>query len=169
MKERNSLKLLMDNTHDKRQYRKIQAVLQKADGKTYEYIAGEHRVHLRTAEQWISDYVKNGIEGLKIRKPGGLKSSITDKDREIILSVLFNEPNIFDYLRNTWSLRSLAKCLTDELDIKISFKHLQRILKDMGIRCKRPKLELEHGTDYEEGKEKVENYKQVSLALKKRE
>lgn len=39
----------------------------------------------------------------------------------------------------------------------------------MGIRCKRPKLELEHGTDYEEGKEKVENYKQVSSALKKRE
>lgn len=108
MKERSNLKSLMDNTRDKRQYRKIQAVLQKADGKTYEYIAGEHRVHLRTAEQWISDYVKNGIEGLKIRKPGGLKSSITDKDQEIILSVLFNEPNIFDYLRNTWSLRSLA-------------------------------------------------------------
>ena len=29
----------------------------------------------------------------------------------------------------------------------------------MGIRCKRPKLELEHGPDYEEGKKKVKNYK----------
>jgi hypothetical protein len=32
----------------------------------------------------------------------------------------------------------------------------------MGIRCKRPKLELEHdddGLDYEEGKKKVKNYK----------
>ena len=63
------------------------------------------------------------------------------------------DPHIFGYLRNTWSLRSLARCLTDELGISISFKHLQRITKDMGIRCKRPKLELLHGPDYEEGKE----------------
>ena len=47
-------------------------------------------------------------------------------------SVLFNDPNIFGYIRNTWSLRSLANCLTEELDIPISFRHLQRILKDMG-------------------------------------
>jgi hypothetical protein len=41
----------------------------------------------------------------------------------------------------------------------------------MGIRCKRPKLELEHddGLDYEEGKKKVKNYKKVASALKKRE
>jgi len=63
----------------------------------------------------------------------------------------------------------LAKCLTNELDIPISFKHLQRITKDLGIQCKRPKLELLHGEDYEEGKELVENYKQIASALKKRE
>jgi hypothetical protein len=38
----------------------------------------------------------------------------------------------------------------------------------MGIVCKRPKLELEHGQDYEDGKKKVQNYKQVASALKKR-
>jgi hypothetical protein len=40
----------------------------------------------------------------------------------------------------------------------------------MGIRCKRPKLELEYdnGPDYEEGKKKVQNYKRVASALKKR-
>ena len=62
----------------------------------------------------------------------------------------------------------MAKCLTNELDIPISFKHLQRITKDLGIRCKRPKLELLHGKDYEEGKRRVEDYKHVARALKKR-
>ena len=38
----------------------------------------------------------------------------------------------------------------------------------MGIRCKRPKLELLHGPDYEDRKERVENYKHVASALKKR-
>ena len=106
---------------------------------------------------------------LKICLSSRSKSSITDEDREIILSALFNDPHLFGYLRNTWSLRSLANCLTNELGITISFKHLQRIINDLGIRCKRPKLELLHGEDYEKGKERVENYKQVASALKKRE
>ena len=81
------------------------------------------------------------IDEIKL-KPGGLKSSITSEDREIILSVLFNDPHIFGYIRNTWSLRSLSKCLTNKIGNSISFKHLQRITKDLGIRCKRPKLDL---------------------------
>ena len=100
---------------------------------------------------------------------GGPKPRITDNEKGIILSVLFNDPQIFGYLRNTWSLRSLAMCLTDQFGIPINFKHLQRILKGMGVRCKMPKLELEHGPDYKEGKERVENYRQVASALKKKE
>ena len=166
----NSLRLFLEKTSDKREYRRAVAVLQKADGKTYDYIAREQRVHIRTAKKWVGDYIKNGIKGLKIRENhGGPKPRITDEGREAILSVLFNDPHIFGYLRNTWSLRSLSRCLTDELDIPISFKHLQRITKDLGVRCKRPKLELIHGEDYQEGKERVENYKQVASALKKRE
>ena len=103
---------------------------------------------------WISAYLQIGTNGLEIRKTGSTKSRrITDENREIILSVLFNDPTIFGYIRNTWSLRSLAKCLTEQKNLtfqSISFRHLQRILKDMGIRCKRPKLELEYddGPDY---------------------
>ena len=154
----------------KRNIAELQAILRKCEGRTHKAIAMEHGVNERTVQRWIADYNKKGIEGLKICKSnGGSKPRITDKDREIILSALFNDPHIFGYLRNTWSLRSLAKCLTNEIGIQISFKHLQRITKDFGIRCKRPKLELLHGDDYEEGKERVENYKQVASALKKRE
>jgi transposase len=159
----------MEKTNDKREYRRALAVLQKADGKTYDYIAREQRANIRTTKKWIGDYIKNGIEDLKIKKNhGGRKPRITNEYREVILSVLFNDPHIFGYLRNTWSLRSLARCLTDELDIAISFKHLQRITKDLGVRCKRPKLELLHEPDYEEGKKRVEDYKHVATALKKR-
>ena len=153
---------MKNTTTDKRHYRRLLAVIQKSNGRTFEDIAKEHCVSIRTVQRWISAYFQMGTKGLEIRKPISTKSRITDENREIMLSVLFNDPNIFGYIRNTWSLRSLAKCLTEELDIPISFRHLQRILKDMGIRCKRPKLELEHdddGLDYEEGKKKVKNYK----------
>ena len=150
----------MKNTADKKNYRRLLAVIQKSNGRTFEDIAKEHGVSIRTVQRWISVYLKTGTKGLEIKKPGGTKFRITDEDRGIMLSVLFNDPNIFGYIRNTWSLRSLATCLTEEFGIPISFKHLQRILKDMGIVCKRPKLELEHndGSDYEEGKRQVKNY-----------
>jgi transposase len=166
--QRNGLKSFMKKTNDKKEYRRAQAVLEKSEGKTHKAIAEQHGVDERTTERWIAAYVKKGIEGLQICRNSRSKSSITDEDKEIILSALFNDPHLFGYLRNMWSLRSLAKCLTNELGVPISFKHLQRITKDLGVRCKRPKLELLHGADYEEGKERVENYKQIASALKKR-
>jgi transposase len=111
-----------------------------------------NKVSSRSVQRWVAAYIQGGIDEVKMKKPGGSKPRITDKDREIIISALFNDPHIFGYLRNTWSLRSLAKCLTNELGIPISFKHLQRITKDLGVRCKRPKLELLHDKDYEEEK-----------------
>ena len=166
--QRNSLKSFMKTTHNKKQYRRLLAILQKVKGRTYEDIANEHGVSSRSVQRWVTAYIHGGIDEVKL-KSDGLKSSITSEDREIILSVLFNNPHIFGYIRNTWSLRSLAKCLTNEMGISISFKHLQRITKDLGIQCKRPKLELLHGNDYEQGKEHVENYKHVASAVKKRE
>jgi transposase len=159
----------MKKTNEKKEYCRAQAILRKCEGRTHKAIAKEYGVDERTIQRWIAEYINKGIEGLKIHKGNsGLKSRITDKDREIILSALFNDLHLFGYLRNTWSLRSLAKCLTNELGTPISFKHLQRITKDLGVRCKRPKLELIHEEDYEEGKERMQNYKQVASALKKR-
>jgi hypothetical protein len=43
-----------------------------------------------------------GAKGLEIKiKTGSTKSRITDEDREIMLSVLYNDPHIFGYIRNT--------------------------------------------------------------------
>ena len=110
----------MKNTKEKKNYRRLLAVIQKNNGRTFEDIAKEHGVSIRTVQRWILAYLKTGIKGLEIKKTGGTKFRITDEGREIMLSVLFNNLNIFGYIRNTWSLRSLAKCLTEELGIPIN-------------------------------------------------
>jgi transposase len=168
LRQKKTLNSLVKSTRKKDEYRKYLAVLRKSEGRTYLEISKEYEISSRSVQRWIAAYTKKGIDGLKNKKPGGAESRITDEDKEIILSVLFNDPHIFGYLRNTWSLRSLARCLTDELGIQISFRHLQRITRDMGIRCKRPKLELLHGPDYKEGKTRVKRYKQIASALKKK-
>ena len=91
----------MKNTVDKRHYRRLLTVIQKSNGRTFEDIAKEHGVSTRTVQRWISAYLQTGTKGLEIRKPGGTKSRITDENREIILSILFNDPNIFGYIRKS--------------------------------------------------------------------
>lgn len=57
-----------------------------------------------------------GAKGLEIKKKtGSTKSRITDEDREIMLSVLYNDPHIFGYIRNTWSLSHLQSVLQKNL------------------------------------------------------
>ncbi len=42
-----------------------------------------------------------------------------------------------------------------------------RIVHDLGIVSKRPKLALEHAEDYEKKKKIVDNYKKISSTFKK--
>ena len=82
--------------------------------------------------------------------------------------VLNRSPSTFGYLKTTWSIRLLAKHLTKELRMNVSPMQTWRIINDLGIVCKRPKLELEKGKDYEEKKKRIDGYKKVSSALLKK-
>ena len=44
-----------------------------------------------------------------------------------------------------------------------------RIIQDLGVVYKRPKLEPEKGIDYEEKKNKIDRYKKISSALLKKD
>ncbi len=84
--------------------------------------------------------------------------------------VLNKSPRTFGYLKNTWSIRLLATYLSSLLGINVSRMQTWRIVHDLGIVYKQPKLELEKekGDDYEEKKKKIDGYKRVSSTLKKR-
>jgi transposase len=83
--QKNKLKAFMRNTNNKKEYRRLLAMLQKAEGRTFEDIANEHGVSSRSVQRWVVAYIQSGIDGVKMKKPGGLKSGITDEDKEIIL------------------------------------------------------------------------------------
>jgi hypothetical protein len=54
----NGLRSFIERTNHKSEYRRAVAVFQKADGKTYDYMAREHRVQVRTTKKWINVYIK---------------------------------------------------------------------------------------------------------------
>jgi len=83
--------------------------------------------------------------------------------------VLNKSPQTFGYLKNTWSIRLLATYLSSLLEMNVSPMQTWRIIQDLGIVYKQPKLELEKGVDYNEKKGKIDRYKKVSSALFKKD
>jgi hypothetical protein len=61
----------------------------------------------------------------------------------------------------------LADYLTTTLGMNVSPMQTWRIVHDLGIVSKRPKLVLEHAEDYEKKKKIVDNYKVSAALLKK--
>jgi putative transposase len=162
----------MKRTRDKEEYRRAYAIKQKMEGISYRIIAKDIGVNYRNVYDWINNYRKDGLDGIRNkRKNGGRRPVIsTTKNKEMIKDIVLNEsPKTFGYLKNTWSIRLLSTYLTSLLGMNVSPKQTWRIVHDLGIVYKQPKLELEKEENYEEKKEKIERYKKVSRALLKKE
>jgi transposase len=93
-------------------------------------------------------------------------------NKAIIKDIVHNKsPRTFGYLKNTWSIRLLAIYLSSLLGIDVSRSQMWRIIHDLGIVYKQPKLELEKekDDDYEEKKGKIDRYRKISRALLKKD
>lgn len=170
--QKEELLLFMKSTRDKEEYRRAYAIKQKVEGVPYRTIARDIGVNYRNVYDWINNYRNSGLNGIRNnRKNGGRRPVIsTAKNKEMIKDIVLNKsPTTFGYLKNTWSIRLLATYLSLLLGMNVSRMQTWRIIHDLGIVYKQPKLVLEKEEDYEEKKEKIDGYKKVSHALLKKD
>lgn len=172
--QKKELLLFMKSTRDKGEYRRAYAVKQKTEGVPYRTIAKDMGVNYRSVYDWIDNYRKHDLDGIKNKRKNGGKRTVisTNKNKEMIKDIVLNKtPRTFGYLKNTWSIRLLAIHLSSLLGINVSRMQTWRIIHDLGIVYKQPKLELEKekDDDYEQKKEKIERYKKISSALLKKD
>ena len=161
----------MKSTRDKEEYRRASAIKQKMEGVSYRIIARNVGVNYRNVYDWINNYRKDGLDGIRNKRMNAGRKPVisTDKNKEMIKDIILNKsPKTFGYLKNTWSIRLLATYLSSLLEMNVSPMQTWRIIHDLGIVYKQPKLELEKGVDYEEKKNKIDRYKKVSSALLKK-
>lgn len=170
--QKKELLLFMRRTRDKEEYRRAYAVKQKMDGMPYRAIAKDIGVNYRNVYDWIYNYRKDGLDGIiNRRKNGGRRAVIsTTKNKVMIKDIVLNQsPTAFGYLKNTWSIRLLSTHLTSLLGMNVSRSQTWRIIHDLGIVYKQPKIKLEKNDDYEQKKNKIDRYKKVSRALLKKD
>ena len=115
-------------------------------------------------------YKEYGLDSIRSERnnAGRIPKISSDKNKERVKEIITKSPRSFGYLKNIWSIRLLATYLATILGMNVSPMQTWRIVRDLGIVSKRPKLTLEHAEDYEKKKKIVDNYKNVSAALLKK-
>ena len=161
----------MKETRNKEEYRRASAIKQKLEGIPYRTIARNLNVNYRNVYNWIKDYKEYGLNGIRSQRnnAGRIPNISSDKNKQMIKEIILKSPRTFGYLKNSWSIRLLAAYLTTILGINVSSMQTWRIVHDLDIVSKKPKLALEHTEDYEEKKKTIDNNKKVSAALLKKD
>jgi transposase len=159
------------NTTNKEEYRRAIAVKQKMEGQSFRTIARNLGVNYRNVYYMIKSYKEHGLDVIRSKRKnaGRIPKISSDKNKLMIKEIISKSPTTFGYLKNTWSIRLLAAYLTTILGINVSPMQMWRIVHDLGLVYKKPKLALEHELDYEAKKKIIDNYKKVSAALLKKD
>jgi len=103
-----------------------------------------------------------------LRKPPGRPPTEGNKAKSFIPELLRKDPQLFGYLKGRWVIRDIAKELRKE-GISLSFQSVGRILQEMGIGLRRPKLRAPGSLrkNYRKRRE-IANYKAIAPALFKK-
>jgi transposase len=55
----------MKSTSNKKEYRRVLAIAQKNEGRSFEEIAKEYEVNSRSVQRWVAAYIHRGISEVK--------------------------------------------------------------------------------------------------------
>ncbi|MGD1704153.1 helix-turn-helix domain-containing protein [Dapis sp. BLCC M229] len=131
-------KLLEKNLDDKLpwQYRqRIEIMLLADEGKTQSQICKAIGCSLATARHWIL-VAKSGQAHKWKNHPIGRPQEVNEQYLERLKELVTNSPREFGYVFHRWTANWLNKHLAKEFDIELSDRHINRLLKQMGLSTK---------------------------------
>lgn len=138
-KQKNEIKQASKNTKDARSFRAMTGVLLRGEEQTAKTVAKNLGVSQKQVFEWCKTYKKKGIKGLMLGRPPGRPAKEGNKAKKRIPELLRKDPQMFGFLKGRWVVRDIAKELRKE-NINFSFQSVDRVLNDLGISLKQPKL-----------------------------
>jgi transposase len=158
----------MDETKNKHEFRAAQGLLSRSERKSAEEIAINVGVTEKQVFVWTRKFRAEGVNGLRVKKQTGRPptKALTAKPR--IEELIDEDPQAFGYLKGRWVLRDIARELKKE-GIGVHYSSVYRILDDVGIKLKSPKLRAPGSIKKNYYKrEQVRHYKRIAPALSKK-
>jgi transposase len=144
------------------------AILMRSRGMKVKQVANSLQVCMGAVFKWERLYRRNGLDGLRSRKPTGRPAIRGEKARKLIPELMKKDPQAFGFLKGRWVVRDVSKALKSE-GVEMSTTQVHGILRDLGLSYKRPKLDVKSDDpSYARKEREVGSYKQIAPALAKR-
>jgi transposase len=144
---RNRLASALDASSDGKYRDRCRAVLWSADGKGVPEIAKLLRVHRITAQRWLKDYLRFGLDGLEIRKPTGRPPKVDGEVEAVISQAVHENPRDLGYPFSRWTASTMTAHVARETHVHMHPDTIRRAMKRLHLSYKRPKLSLKHRQD----------------------
>lgn len=127
-------KLLLKHINEGRsEYRRRIEIMLLADaGKSQAQVCEELGCSQKTARQWIG-MARKGKAHLWHELPIGRPYTVNDRYLRRLRELVTHNPQDYGYPFKRWTAGWLSKHLTDETGIQISDRHINRLLKEMGL------------------------------------
>jgi transposase len=163
--EQKQLKRFMGETKNKNEFRAAQGLLLRSEGKSAGDVATHFAVTKKQVFVWTRKFRSEGVGGLLVKKQTGRPPTKARIAKPRIEELIGEDPQTFGYLKGRWALHDIARELKKE-GIGMHYSSVYRILDDVGIRLKSPKLRAPGSTKKNYYKrEQIRHYKSVAPAL----
>ena len=123
-----------------REYRRLEAVLLVAEGRSVSESARRVRVARSSVQRWVRQYLASRDAGaLGDRPRTGRPRAARQLTDHRLGAVLRRDPRRLGYRTTTWTVALLARHCAERLDCPITPRTLRRRLRECGYRWKRPR------------------------------
>lgn len=113
-------------------YRRIKIMLMADLGQSQTQICADLKCSKQTARYWMN-IAQKGLAHCWHECPMGPPKVVNDEYRNRLKALVSHDPREYGYSFRRWSAKYLAKHLEKELGIKLSDRHVSRLLKEMGF------------------------------------
>jgi len=125
-------KILEQEDLPKKYYQRIQIMLLADEGKTQSQICQLVNCSRMTVRHWIL-VAKSGEAHNWNSSPLGRPKIVDDQYRERLKELMSHSPKDLGYPFRRWTAQWLSKHLAKELGVEVGVRHINRLLKEMGL------------------------------------
>jgi transposase len=138
--DRRRLRRALAAADDVRLFRRIQVVMLVADGSSFAEAAVIAGLSARTAYHLAGQYLRaHSVAALHERARSGRPPVAAEITGQRVLEELARSPLELGYRTNVWTVELLAGHLASRYECAISPRTLRRRMRQLGLRCKRPR------------------------------
>lgn len=134
-----------DNLHcelkcsrEKRQAIRIMALVKLLEGNKVGETMRFFGFERGCASEWIKRVNKEGLSGLEIRPGRGVKSRLSEKQKEILRSDLARSPKSFSFQANLWTGKILKEHIKRKFSVTYKLSTMYVLFSELGLTLQRP-------------------------------